>query len=592
MKPSEPHHSATSLHRVPGGLRSLDLIIARINDFAASHPLEDLSILVVNDEAGQYAMPISLMGFSVTSLHRSEISAQNTQALANELGLEVFCKTTMLSEEAPQKYCLIINPHPPVLEAETEEFLNLAKIKIKKHGAILVYAPHSAQLKNNLDKSGLRAYYKAPGSWFFPGLYKKARKKIKPGTLIFNLLDWLDGFLCAVFNFQKTSAVWELRKSLAPKMVAYILPTLFAGGGAERLTMELAKLVPEHDYEAHVITMVGGGDLQNLLVQNNISHTVFNRDNPLSRITNIFKLKNLLANLKPDIIHTHLFAADFWGRISARLSGARNIITTIHNVKIDFGLVGLWIMRIMRGYSKRYIAISDEVAKFIKEQLLIAPAKIVTIKNGVDISKIIMRDNRPFKDIPKILFVGRLEPQKNPDILLKALSEIHAGWELHVYGQGSMEHELKILADELGILPRVHWKGIAEDLYSVYSAYDLFILPSEWEGFGLVAVEAASAGVPMIVSDLPVMHELFGNDINYAAPGDATSLAKAIQAVFDDPGKAVSRAQQLAGRGFSQYSLENMVKKHIELYDSLTNVNQKPNNKQPVSSPEEDVEPS
>ncbi len=568
MKPSQPHHSATSLHRVPAGLRSLDLLIERVNVFADSHPGKILEILVVNDEAGQYAMPLSLIGSNVTCLHRSEISAQNTQSLANELGLNVFCKTTILDEEPPQKYDIIINPQAPATKPDLDDFLNSAKAKIKKHGAILAILSKSMP-SQGAKQAGLRVYYKAAAGKFFPNIYKKARKSIKPGTLLFNTLDWADATLCAVFNFKKAVKVLEFRNASAPKLAVFILPTLFAGGGAERLVMELAKRIPEHGYEAHIIANVTGGDLRNLLIHHNIAHTIFERRHLFSRVANIFKVKNLLVNLKPDIIHTNLFAADFWGRVSARLSGAKHVVTTIHNVKVDFGFIGITVMRILRGYSEKYIAISDSVAEFIKEKLLITPAKIVTIKNGVDLAKIEKRKNRPFQDIPKILFVGRLERQKNPDILLKALAEIHSGWELHIYGQGSMERELKYLADELGILPRVHWMGITDDLNTVYANHDLFILPSAWEGFGLVAMEAAAAGLPMVVSDLPVMREIFGGDVSYAEPGKPESLVKAVQDVLDDPGKAVSKAQQLMARDFSQYSLETMAKKHAELYNSL-----------------------
>ena len=226
-------------------------------------------------------------------------------------------------------------------------------------------------------------------------------------------------------------------------------------------------------------------------------------------------------------------------------------------------------MKLMKNFSSAYIAISKNVASYLERDLGIPHEKITIIPNGVEISKIKKRQTRPFFDIPKILFIGRLEPQKNPDILLEALAQVHHPYECHIYGQGTMENKLKHLADKLGILPRIFWHGVAPDVYEVYAKHDLFILPSAWEGFGLVAVEAAVAGIPMIVSDLPVMRELFGEKTTLVKPGNSKDLAFAIQDALERSGAIINRANQLACQDFTKYSIQTMASKYAEKYRDL-----------------------
>jgi glycosyltransferase involved in cell wall biosynthesis len=575
MKPSLPHHSTTTLHRTPGGLRTLDLFVERISNFADQNSDHEIKILVVGDEHGNFSLPIATLGYDVTSLYVSETFEKKTNQLCAELGINIQTKTTKLTEEISGKYDIILLPNLPDSSAEITDLLTNMLDKTKAHGIIIFGAKASTKfnfpaLLAIIKATKSRIFSTQSSGFIFPKIFSKYPDRIKKSSSFFHFLDNLDSLLSNLIpRRMATSWIFECRKKHAKNLVAYILPTLSAGGGAERLVMQLAARMPDSDYEAHIITNVRGGGLEDSLRKQNIPFTVLNRQGIFGRFKNITRLKNLLKDLQPDIVHTNLFAADLWGRISAHMAGCKNVVTTIHNVQNYYGKLGVFFMRILKSYSKIYIAISKDVAGYIKETLHVSSSKIKTIPNGVETTKIVKRQNRPFHDVPKLLFIGRLEPQKNPDIFLRAIAEVRGRFECSIYGEGSMENELKHLADELGILPRIYWNGVVENTNDVYAKHDIFILPSAWEGFGLVAVEAAVAGIPMVVTDLPVMRELFKEKVKMAKPGSVEDLTEAIEDILDRPAESINKAQQLSSQDFSMYSIDKMTADHVDLYNSL-----------------------
>ena len=118
----------------------------------------------------------------------------------------------------------------------------------------------------------------------------------------------------------------------------------------------------------------------------------------------------------------------------------------------------------------------------------------------IDINKYIIEKNRWGNK--KLLYVGRLVELKGLDLLLKALSNIKKIFELTIVGSGDIEHELKILSEELHISDRVKFVGFKqrEELVKIYKESDIFILPTKRDCFGLVISEAMCAGLPVLCS--------------------------------------------------------------------------------------------
>ena len=114
--------------------------------------------------------------------------------------------------------------------------------------------------------------------------------------------------------------------------------------------------------------------------------------------------------------------------------------------------------------------------------------------------------SHPSKESGRIISVGRLEPQKRFDRLIKAFSLIaqkYPLWHIDIYGEGGDEVALQRLIEENGIAKQIHLKGVTSDVYSEYERSQFFVFSSDYEGFGLVLIEAMACSVPCVSTDCP-----------------------------------------------------------------------------------------
>jgi glycosyltransferase involved in cell wall biosynthesis len=173
---------------------------------------------------------------------------------------------------------------------------------------------------------------------------------------------------------------------------------------------------------------------------------------------------------------------------------------------------------------------------------------------------------------PLLLNVGRLVPQKNQEVLIRVLAclpRVH----LAVAGGGVSEHACRMLAATLGVTDRVHFLGAmtARDVADLYAAADLFVMPSTWETFGLAAVEAAMAGVPQVVSDLPVLREVLSvggaEPVAFVPPHDVDGWTSAIGSALRSP-PAPESVQRFARSMARKYSRIRMIEGYLMLLRS------------------------
>lgn len=173
---------------------------------------------------------------------------------------------------------------------------------------------------------------------------------------------------------------------------------------------------------------------------------------------------------------------------------------------------------------------------------------------------------------PVLLNVGRLAPQKNQDVLIRALACLPQA-HLVVAGAGLKQSAFHEFAVTLGVDDRLHLLGPlpAEDIADLYAAADLFVFPSTWETFGLAAVEAAMIGMPMVVADLPVLREVLRADgsepVTFVAPHDVENWIAAIGAALAAP-PAPCVAAAFARTMCRKYSRQRMIESYLTLFDA------------------------
>jgi glycosyltransferase involved in cell wall biosynthesis len=169
--------------------------------------------------------------------------------------------------------------------------------------------------------------------------------------------------------------------------------------------------------------------------------------------------------------------------------------------------------------------------------------------------------------------VARLHPLKQLDVAIRILAD-RPRWNLALAGQGADEARLRQLAAELGVSDRVHFVGeiSPERVGAFLAALDTFVFPSRAETFGLAAVEAAHAGVPVVANDLPVLREVLSYQGKPAAvfvdASDAALLAAAVAEVLED--NALSQTLRQSAKGLRlRYSVDAMVDDYVRILQDV-----------------------
>ena len=180
-------------------------------------------------------------------------------------------------------------------------------------------------------------------------------------------------------------------------------------------------------------------------------------------------------------------------------------------------------------------------------------------------------DTRP----PTVGFLGRLDPKKNVDVLLRALALMPRDTRLIVAGDGPapLRERLHALADELQLSTRTEWRGFVRDgeRSRVFRDIDVLAMPSAYECFGMVAAEAIESGVPAVVSDRTGMAEVIaehgGGVVSRAAPED---LAAALSEVLGDRAGSQTRPPSSRRSAFTALSFGAYAEQICARYESVT----------------------
>lgn len=285
---------------------------------------------------------------------------------------------------------------------------------------------------------------------------------------------------------------------------------------------------------------------------------------------------------RPDAVHTHLIHADWHGVIAARRAGIRRIYWTGHNddpfrrrLHIRLPQIYLW-RRITAG-----IAISESVRQFMIHIELAPPAKVQTIHYGYDLTGAGRGDpaarDRLRAELgmpPEALVAGsvcRLIEQKGLPHAIRAFKTIiehHPHAHYIIVGDGPLREPLIALVNDLGLGGRVHLIGWRSDAAALMSAFDVFVMPSLWEGFGLVMLEAMAACLPIVASRVSALPEIaVAGETGYLVPpGDSGALAERIGGLFADPSLRARMGAAGRARLERDFSLGAMIDRTVDFY--------------------------
>ncbi|MDX6517564.1 MAG: hypothetical protein QOF50_410 [Gaiellaceae bacterium] len=209
------------------------------------------------------------------------------------------------------------------------------------------------------------------------------------------------------------------------------------------------------------------------------------------------------------------------------------------------------------------VVTTDAMREFVLDQYGVDEERIRVIPNYVD-TEAFKPGPSAVRSSPRVLFIGRLDRQKNPLALVEAMSGLDA--DLVMVGAGSLQGELEQLAEDRRVRLTMPGRLPHLELPALLASADLFVLPSLYEGHPKVLLEAMAAGVPVLGTDVDGISSLLRHGENgYVSGTAAPELHEAIRELLDAP----SLRQRLgrAGRQFvvDNYSLKRIAPLELEL---------------------------
>jgi glycosyltransferase involved in cell wall biosynthesis len=277
-------------------------------------------------------------------------------------------------------------------------------------------------------------------------------------------------------------------------------------------------------------------------------------------------LDRALRRFRPDLVHVHNPGMAAVAAIATVRGRRVPGLVSVHGVpEQDYRAAA----RVLRLAGFESVACGPGVAAALADHGLAVAATIV---NGVgpapppaDRASVCEEWNLPLER-PLLLSIGRLTPQKNHALALRALTGLPDA-SLVVVGEGPLEDDLRRLATELGVADRFVLTGVRADARALIGASDAVVLPSVWEGLPLVALETLAAGKPLVATEVRGLRELLsdGEDALLVPPDDPEALASALERTLHDVTLA-KRLESGALRKARRYSEEAMVAAYLDLY--------------------------
>lgn len=357
--------------------------------------------------------------------------------------------------------------------------------------------------------------------------------------------------------------------------IVHILWTL-GRAGAERMVLDVSRHMKSEGHDVFVLAAGGGGDMRKDFEDAGISVFVMDSMSRMKRGRLIKHISKKLEEINPDIVHTHL-GGDVWGgKAVKRLHGIPWIMTA-HSHEDDIPFIQRFGRTWAYAHADHIVAVSKSVADAVTRRYRLSQERLSIIPVGLDMVRFKQRDPHLPGDIPVIISVGRLVPEKGHETLLRALAPIEQPYLLRLVGHGPEFLKLQRLAESLGILPRVHFEGVVKDVAPFLRESDLFCFPSWHEGQGVALYEAAAAQVPIIASDLTAFRERFDEShMAFVKSDDVEGWTRAIRSALQNYGQALERAKRASEEITLHYTKEAMGEAYLVQYKRLIKKRQSP----------------
>lgn len=368
--------------------------------------------------------------------------------------------------------------------------------------------------------------------------------------------------------------------------IAQIIPTLDRSG-AEKQMLLLCRELKRRGHDVQVAVLTRTGALEQEFIDAGIEITVIGKPLKADPFA-LLRLARWLKRGRFDVVQSWLFAANSYMRAAARIAFGKGdarrpkIIATEMAVDLWKSRFHFKVDRWLAPYCDVLVGNSDAVVAFYRDVVGIEPAKLKRIYSGIETEETVCISGEMKKAArerlgiessqgPVLLFAGRLAEQKRVEDLLKAadiLQHIYPEMRVLIAGDGPLKMQLQEFCRLVELSPRVQFLGLRGDMETLYSASDIVVLPSRYEGLPNVVMEAQLRSLPVVAASAPGTTELVKDrETGLLYPvGDSTELARLLEELISHPELGQTLGAQARKMICQEFSVGKMTDAFEQLY--------------------------
>jgi glycosyltransferase involved in cell wall biosynthesis len=353
-------------------------------------------------------------------------------------------------------------------------------------------------------------------------------------------------------------------------------------GGAEKTLFALATLLDHRSYPVcGVVSLKPSGHYAARLGEQGVpTQSLGLTRGP--RPSDAKRLAAIIEAARPDIVHAVMYQAIQLARMAKpHVSFPFKLVSS---PRVNYRSRSLWTLLVDRWLKERddlLIAECESSRGFLLKKLAYAPSKVITIRNGVDLagwspSKIDRQKKRLELRLGAadvlIGSIGRLDRQKGFPTLIAAMARLKATpLRCVILGDGPERTRLEALIREHHLERSVWLLGEKGEIPSWLSAFDIYCLPSLWEGLPNALLEAMALGLPVVASGVDGVPEavVSGKNGLLVPPAHPAALAGALKSLVNDPAQRASLGADAKATVSERFTLRRMIGEYEKAYENV-----------------------
>lgn len=365
-----------------------------------------------------------------------------------------------------------------------------------------------------------------------------------------------------------------------PISVCHILPALPAHG-AEQLLLDISSNIDPLRLDFSICLISEKGPLVADFERLGIPVTFLPKKGRFD-VTIIWRLAKFLRKNRFDLVHTHLFTGDLWGRIASFFLNV-GVISTYHTTSDpNVERIGKLLDRLLVLRNDAIICVSEAVRQYHLAGLNVMPDKLFVIENGIDLKRFetpvsTVETRRKLGLDPAgswIVIVGRLIPLKGHKYLIRALALLMERFPtlgIVIVGEGEEEPSLRQQVTQSGLTGRVVFLGLRRDVPEILRTMDVLALPSSREGLPIVLLEAMSAGLPIVATRVGGIPDVVQNgETGLLVDQDPFAIAQALKTLFDNTDMRKKIGENARKVALDRYDIRKVTERYEGLYRAVT----------------------